>query len=67
MRLIIAHRILIGAAIVFGLFFTAWGVVRYALTGEGVHLVVAVLTAVITLGLGYYLKNLKRFVGGGPS
>jgi len=61
-RLIVAHRILIGTAIAFGLFFTAWAVVRYARTGPGVQLVIAAVTAVITLGLGYYLKNLKRFV-----
>ncbi|MBI4609957.1 MAG: hypothetical protein HY726_13230 [Candidatus Rokubacteria bacterium] len=66
MRLIVAHRILIGTAIVFGIFFTAWAVVRYARTGEGGQLVIAGLTALITLGLAYYLKNLKRFVGGGP-
>ncbi len=62
MRLIVAHRILIGAAIAFGLFFTAWAIVRFARTGEGGQLLIAVLTAVITLGFGYYLKNLKRFV-----
>ena len=63
MRLIVAHRILIGTAIAFGLFFTAWGVVRYMRTGQGIHLLIAVVAAVITLGLGYYLRNLKRFVG----
>ena len=66
MRLIVAHRILIGTAIAFGVFFTGWAVVRYARTGEPVQLVIAGLTALVTLGLGYYLKNLKRFVGGGP-
>ena len=62
MRLIVAHRILIGTAIAFGLFFTTWGVVRFARTGQGVQLLIAALTAVITLCLAYYLKNLKRFV-----
>lgn len=66
MRLIVAHRILIGTAIAFGVFFTVWGVMRYARTGQGFQLVIAAVTAVITLGLGYYLKNLKRFVGEGP-
>jgi hypothetical protein len=61
-RLIVAHRILIGTAIAFGFFFTAWGIVRYTRTGEGTQLFSAVLAALITLGLGYYLKNLKRFV-----
>ncbi|MBI4240897.1 MAG: hypothetical protein HY613_04200 [Candidatus Rokubacteria bacterium] len=63
MRLIVAHRILIGTAIAFGLFFTGWGIVRYARTGESAQLVVAAVTAVITAALGYYLRNLKRFVG----
>lgn len=62
MRLITAHRILIGTAIAFGVFFTVWEVVRYVHTGQAVLLVIAAVTAVITLGLGYYLKNLKRFV-----
>ena len=62
MRLIVAHRILIGTAIAFGVFFTIWGVVRYVHTGQAVQLLIAAVTAVVTLGLGYYLKNLKRFV-----
>lgn len=62
MRLIVAHRILIGTAIAFGLFFTVWGVVRYTRTGQAAQLLMALVTAVITCGLGYYLKNLKRFV-----
>jgi len=61
-RLIVAHRILIGTAIAFGVFFTVWAIVRYAYTGQGVQLLIAGVTAVITFGLGYYLKNLKRFV-----
>jgi hypothetical protein len=61
--IIVAHRILIGAAILFGIFFTAWQAARFRTTGQVEHLVVAVISAVITLGLGYYLKNLSRFVG----
>lgn len=63
MRLIVAHRILIGTAIAFGLFFTGWELVRYARTGQVGQLLIAAVTAVVTLGLGYYLKNLRRFVG----
>ncbi len=63
MLIIIAHRILIGAAILFGVFFTAWQAVKYRQTGQLEHLVVAIITALITLGMGYYLKNLRRFVG----
>ena len=61
--IIVAHRILIGAAILFGVFFTGWQAVRFRTTGHVEHLVVAAITAVITMGLGYYLKNLRRFVG----
>ena len=61
--LIVAHRILIGAAILFGVFYAVWEAVAYRRTHEATHLVIAVVAAVITLAMGYYLKNLKRFVG----
>jgi hypothetical protein len=61
--LIIAHRVLIGTAIVFGIFFTAWELAAYRRTGELENLVIAVVAALITLAMGYYLKNLRRFVG----
>ena len=60
--IIIAHRILIGAAICFGVFYTTWEALAYRRTHEASHLAIAAISAVITLGLGYYLKNLRRFV-----
>ncbi|MFQ5897517.1 MAG: hypothetical protein ACE5JN_04640 [Candidatus Methylomirabilia bacterium] len=66
MRLIAAHRILIGTAIAFGFFFAIWGVWQYIETGRGVQLLIAVLAALVSGGLTYYLKNLKRFVDSGP-
>jgi hypothetical protein len=60
--IIIAHRILIGAAIVFGVFFTLWEVMRYRQHGAARDLVVAVIATVITAAMGYYLKNLRRFL-----
>ena len=63
MKLITAHRILIGAAITFGAFFSGWQVWNYTRTGEAAALLIAAFTALITGGLAYYLKNLKRFVG----
>jgi hypothetical protein len=60
--IIIAHRILIGAAICFGAFYTTWEVLAYRRTHESLHLVIAVIAAVITLAMAYYLKNLRRFV-----
>jgi hypothetical protein len=61
--IIIAHRILIGTAIAFGVFFTAWEALRYRQLGELRDLVVAIVAALITAALAYYLKNLRRFVG----
>ncbi|MFQ5830732.1 MAG: hypothetical protein ACE5JD_16490 [Candidatus Methylomirabilia bacterium] len=67
MRLIVAHRILIGTAIAFGVLFSVWGVWGYSQTGEAVQLLVAALAALVTVALVYYLKNLKRFVDSGPA
>jgi hypothetical protein len=62
MLIIIAHRILIGTAICFGIFYAVWEVLAYRETGELTHLVIAVITTVITIAMAYYLKNLRRFV-----
>ncbi|HEY7142270.1 MAG TPA: hypothetical protein VIE44_19415 [Methylomirabilota bacterium] len=62
MLIIIAHRILIGTAICFGLFYTVWEVLAYRETRETSHLMIALITAVVTVAMGYYLKNLRRFV-----
>jgi hypothetical protein len=60
--IIVAHRILIGTAICFGAFYTAWEALAYRQTREPGHLVIAALAAAITLAMAYYLKNLRRFV-----
>ena len=62
MLIIIAHRILIGTAVCFGVFYTAWEALAYRETREASHLAIAAISIVITLGLAYYLKNLRRFV-----
>jgi hypothetical protein len=62
MLIIIAHRILIGTAICFGVFYTGWEALAYRDTHETIHLVIALITAVITVAMAYYLKNLRRFV-----
>ena len=62
MIIIIAHRILIGTAVCFGIFYTVWEALAYREAGELTHLAIAIVTAVITVALAYYLKNLRRFV-----
>jgi divalent metal cation (Fe/Co/Zn/Cd) transporter len=62
MLIIIAHRILIGTAICFGIFYTTWEVLAYRRTHEPIHLLIALISAVVTLAMAYYLKNLRRFI-----
>lgn len=62
MFLIIFHRILIGTAIVFGAGFAVWEFLAYRQTGAVENLLLGVGAAVVAVALGYYLKNLKRFV-----
>lgn len=64
--ILIAHRILIGAAIGFGVFYTAWEGLAYRRTGEALHVLVAVVTALVTLAMTYYLRHLRRFLGPRP-
>jgi hypothetical protein len=63
MLIIVAHRILIGAAIVFGVFFSLWELSRYRRYGGTRDLVVALITILVTAAMAYYLKNLRRFLG----
>lgn len=62
MLLIVFHRILIGTAIVFGVGFAVWELLAYRRTGAAENLLIGVGAAVVAVALGYYLKNLKRFV-----
>lgn len=63
MQLIAFHRLLIGTAIVFGLGFSVWELLRYRQTGEVQALLTGAISLVVSLLLAYYLKNLKRFLG----
>jgi hypothetical protein len=57
------HRVLIGTAILFFAMFSFWELSIY--TGGGATrwtLPLAIGSAVAAVGLGYYLKNLKRFL-----
>lgn len=62
MFLIIFHRILIGTAIVFGAGFAVWEFLAYRQTGAVENLLLGIGAVVVAVALGYYLKNLKRFV-----
>jgi hypothetical protein len=56
------HRFLIGTAIVFCVGFAAWAFAAYRDTGGGLQLGLGVVFAIAGLALGYYLKNLNRFL-----
>ncbi len=57
------HRFLIATAILFSAGFAAWAYVGYARDGGAVELGLAVFFTLGAIALGYYLKNLKRFLG----
>jgi len=59
--MIIFHRFLIGTAIVFCLGFAAWTLMSFR-DGSVLSLVLGVSFALAGVGLGYYLKNLDRFL-----
>jgi hypothetical protein len=57
------HRFLIGTAIAFFAVFAWWSIDAYRDGGSVLLLLLGVLSALVAAGLGYYLKNLKRFLG----
>jgi len=56
------HRFLISTAILFCIGFAAYAFVAYRASGAGSDLGFAVAFAVAGAALGYYLKNLNRFL-----
>jgi len=60
MKLMTAHRILIGTATVFFVFFSLWELRNYAESGEVWAFARAVLYLLIAIGFGLYLKKLSR-------
>jgi uncharacterized membrane protein YdjX (TVP38/TMEM64 family) len=56
------HRFLIGTAICFCLGFAAWSFIGFRNTANEGDLALAILFAVAGALLGYYLKNLDRFL-----
>ena len=57
------HRFLIATAIIFCVVFATWSASAYQRDGGGGTLALAIAFATAALALGYYLKNLKRFLG----
>ncbi len=57
------HRLLIGTAIAFFALFAAWAILEARGGGGTLLLILGVCSGVVALGLAYYLKNLRRFLG----
>jgi hypothetical protein len=56
------HRFLITTAILFCVGFASWAFVAYRASGAGTDLGFAVAFAIAGAALGYYLRNLNRFL-----
>jgi hypothetical protein len=56
------HRFLISTAILFCVGFAAWAFVAYRGSGATMDLAFALAFAAAATGLGFYLKNLNRFL-----
>ena len=56
------HRFLIATAILFCLGFAAWAFVAYRSTGAALQLGLGIVFTIAGIALGYYLKNLNRFL-----
>ena len=61
MKLITAHKILIGAAVVFFLFFALWELRAYSATGNPWAASRSVLYLVVAVGFAIYLRLIKRW------
>ena len=61
MRLITAHRILIGSSVVFFLFFALWELRNYFDTNNGWAIFRGLLYLMVSVGFAIYLNNLKRW------
>jgi hypothetical protein len=60
-KLITAHRILIGAAIAFFVFFAAVQLRLYVRTAAAAPLIEAVVSVVVAVGLVLYYRTLSRW------
>ena len=60
MKLIAAHKILIGSSTVFFLFFALWELRNYSASGESWAMGRSLLYLLVAIGFGIYFKNLRR-------
>ena len=56
------HRFLIATAILFCVGFAVWAFAAYRASGGATQLGLGIVFTVAGIGLGYYLKNLNRFL-----
>jgi hypothetical protein len=56
------HRFLIATAILFCVGFALWAFASYRATGGTLQLALGIVFMVAGIALGYYLKNLNRFL-----
>ena len=62
MRLITAHRILIGTSVVFFVFFSGWELTNYMSAGGGWALFRSLLYIGVAVGFAVYFRTLKNKV-----
>jgi hypothetical protein len=62
MRLITAHKILIGTSVAFFIFFSGWELENYLGAGGGWALARSVLYLCVAVGFAVYFKSLKNKV-----
>jgi hypothetical protein len=60
-KLITAHKILIGSATLFFIFFALWELRNYSNDGAPWAAARSALYFLVALGFGIYLKNLRRW------
>lgn len=62
MKLITAHKILIGTSIVFFIFFSGWELTNYLGAGGGWALARSILYLGVAVGFAVYFRTLKNKV-----
>ena len=60
MDLVVFHRILISAAILFDVFFTVFCIRMYNATNDGWHIVWAVMSSLLVVAFAWYLVHFNR-------